>query len=151
MENAQIRCGVLHGGKTQDQREAALENYKRGTFRILIATDVAGRGLDIPDVAHVVNFDMPLKIENYSHRIGRTGRAGKDGVASTLLTDSTRPCFMSCGSIWNRRTRTSRRNWRSIRRRTRSPVKEMRAADCFEISWYVGTRVTSTRGKFERG
>ena len=53
-----------------------LENYKRGTFRILIATDVAGRGLDIPDVAHVVNFDMPLKIENYSHSIGRTvGRA----------------------------------------------------------------------------
>mgnify|MGYP001241142809 CR=1 FL=1 len=93
VENAQIRCGVLHGGKTQDQREAALENYKRGTFRILIATDVAGRGLDIPDVAHVVNFDMPLKIENYSHRIGRTGRAGKDGVASTLLTDSDEAMF----------------------------------------------------------
>jgi ATP-dependent RNA helicase DDX23/PRP28 len=93
VENAQIRCGVLHGGKTQDQREAALENYKRGTFRILIATDVAGRGLDIPDVAHVVNFDMPLKIENYSHRIGRTGRAGKNGVASTLLTDSDEAMF----------------------------------------------------------
>jgi ATP-dependent RNA helicase DDX23/PRP28 len=93
VENAQIRCGVLHGGKTQDQREAVLENYKRGTFRILIATDVAGRGLDIPDVAHVVNFDMPLKIENYSHRIGRTGRAGKDGVASTLLTDSDEAMF----------------------------------------------------------
>ena len=93
VENAQIRCGVLHGGKTQDQREAALENYKRGTFRILIATDVAGRGLDIPDVAHVVNYDMPLKIENYSHRIGRTGRAGKDGVASTLLTDSDEAMF----------------------------------------------------------
>jgi ATP-dependent RNA helicase DDX23/PRP28 len=93
VENAQIRCGVLHGGKTQDQREAALENYKRGTFRILIATDVAGRGLDIPDVAHVVNYDMPLKIENYSHRIGRTGRAGKNGVASTLLTDSDEAMF----------------------------------------------------------
>ncbi|CAH0366449.1 unnamed protein product [Pelagomonas calceolata] len=93
VENAQIRCGVLHGGKTQDQREAALENYKRGTFRIFIATDVAGRGLDIPDVAHVVNYDMPLKIENYSHRIGRTGRAGKDGVASTLLTDSDEAMF----------------------------------------------------------
>ena len=93
VENAQIRCGVLHGGKTQDQREAALENYKRGVFRILIATDVAGRGLDIPDVAHVVNFDMPLKIENYSHRIGRTGRAGKNGVASTLLTDSDEAMF----------------------------------------------------------
>ena len=93
VQNAQLRCGVLHGGKTQDKREEALNNYKNGVFRILIATDVAGRGLDIPDVAHVINFDMPLKIENYSHRIGRTGRAGKDGVASTLLTDSDEPMF----------------------------------------------------------
>jgi len=79
---------VIHGGKTQEHRDSTLAAYKAGSISILIATDVAGRGLDIPDVSHVVNYDMPLKIENYSHRIGRTGRAGKDGVATTFLTSS---------------------------------------------------------------
>ena len=76
------------GGKTQDQREAALESFRNGEFQVLVATDVAARGLDIPDVTHVINYDMPNKIENYCHRIGRTGRAGKEGLATTLLTDN---------------------------------------------------------------
>ncbi|KAH8073699.1 helicase [Aureococcus anophagefferens] len=88
LSTAGLRSSVLHGGKTQEHRDATLAAYKAGSVTVLVATDVAGRGLDIPDVAHVVNYDMPLKIENYSHRIGRTGRAGKDGVATTLLTDS---------------------------------------------------------------
>ena len=60
---------------------------------MLIATDVAGRGLDIPNVAHVINYDMPLKIDNYCHRIGRTGRAGKSGIATTFLTDHDEEVF----------------------------------------------------------
>ncbi|KAF4045480.1 Helicase conserved C-terminal domain [Phytophthora infestans] len=82
-----FRCTILHGGKTQDQREESLKMFREGYCDMLVATDVAGRGLDIPDVTHVVNFDLPSKIQNYSHRIGRTGRAGKDGVAISLLTD----------------------------------------------------------------
>ncbi|KAG7398813.1 hypothetical protein PHYBOEH_010445 [Phytophthora boehmeriae] len=82
-----FRCTILHGGKTQDQREESLKIFREGYCDILVATDVAGRGLDIPDVTHVVNFDLPSKIQNYSHRIGRTGRAGKDGVAISFLTD----------------------------------------------------------------
>jgi len=62
--------------------------FRAGVVQILVATDVAGRGLDIPDVTLVVNYDMPNKIENYCHRIGRTGRAGKSGTALTFITDS---------------------------------------------------------------
>ncbi|CAI7854053.1 unnamed protein product [Closterium sp. NIES-54] len=77
---------TLHGGKTQEQREVSLEGFRTKKFNVLVATDVAGRGIDIPDVAHVINFDMPGNIEMYTHRIGRTGRAGKTGVATTFLT-----------------------------------------------------------------
>ena len=87
LEGAGLSVGILHGGKSQDQREETLGLFRRGDFRILVATDVAGRGLDIANVTHVFNFDCPNKIETYCHRIGRTGRAGKSGVATTLLTD----------------------------------------------------------------
>ena len=87
ISNEGFRCTILHGGKTQDQREESLRMFREGYCDMLVATDVAGRGLDIPDVTHVVNFDLPSKIQNYSHRIGRTGRAGKDGVAISFLTD----------------------------------------------------------------
>lgn len=87
LETANRRAGVLHGGKSQDEREKTLEKFRTGEVRILVATDVAGRGLDIADVTHVVNYDMPNKIANYCHRIGRTGRAGKSGVATTFVTE----------------------------------------------------------------
>ncbi|KAF2166652.1 hypothetical protein M409DRAFT_23283 [Zasmidium cellare ATCC 36951] len=76
---------ALHGSKTQDQREAALAALRNGTTDVLVATDLAGRGIDVPDVGLVVNFNMATNIESYTHRIGRTGRAGKQGVAITFL------------------------------------------------------------------
>jgi ATP-dependent RNA helicase DDX23/PRP28 len=76
---------TLHGSKTQDQREAALRSLRDGTTEVLVATDLAGRGIDVPDVSLVVNFTMASNIESYTHRIGRTGRAGKTGVAITFL------------------------------------------------------------------
>lgn len=82
-----FRVTILHGGKSQDQREESLKGFREGYCDVLVATDVASRGLDIPDVTHVVNYNLPLKIESYSHRIGRTGRAGKQGIAISLLTD----------------------------------------------------------------
>lgn len=75
---------TLHGSKTQAQREAALASLKEGRTDVLVATDLAGRGIDITDVSLVVNFNMPGSIESYTHRIGRTGRAGKSGVAITF-------------------------------------------------------------------
>ncbi|CAF0771030.1 unnamed protein product [Brachionus calyciflorus] len=77
---------TLHGGKGQEQRDFALSSLKQGNKEILVATDVAGRGIDIKDVSLVINYDMAKSIEDYTHRIGRTGRAGKSGTAITLLT-----------------------------------------------------------------
>ena len=76
----------LHGDLNQSRRELVLNRFRKGTVTLLVATDVAARGLDISDVSHVFNYDMPADAEDYVHRIGRTGRAGKKGVAITLLT-----------------------------------------------------------------
>lgn len=78
-------CTTLHSGKNQEQREAALASLRSGEVDILVATDLAGRGIDVPDVSLVVNFQMAGNIESYVHRVGRTGRAGKMGVAVTFL------------------------------------------------------------------
>lgn len=77
---------TLHGGKSQEQREAALAQLRSGDADCLVATDLAGRGIDVADVSLVVNFNMAKNIEDYTHRIGRTGRAGKSGTAITFLT-----------------------------------------------------------------
>ncbi|MED6225052.1 DEAD-box ATP-dependent RNA helicase 37 [Stylosanthes scabra] len=79
---------TIHGDRTQQEREMALRSFKSGNTPILVATDVAARGLDIPHVAHVVNFDLPNDIDDYVHRIGRTGRAGKKGLATAFFNDN---------------------------------------------------------------
>uniref|UniRef100_A0A8C4VF63 RNA helicase n=1 Tax=Falco tinnunculus TaxID=100819 RepID=A0A8C4VF63_FALTI len=76
----------LHGSREQCDREQALDDFKRGKVRILVATDLASRGLDVHDITHVFNFDFPRNIEEYVHRVGRTGRAGRTGKAVTLVT-----------------------------------------------------------------
>ncbi|MDO5621868.1 MAG: DEAD/DEAH box helicase [Paracoccus sp. (in: a-proteobacteria)] len=76
-----FKTGAIHGNKSQGQRERALEAFRKGDVHVLVATDVAARGLDIPEVAHVYNYDLPNVAENYVHRIGRTARAGRDGRA----------------------------------------------------------------------
>ncbi|KAK2985380.1 hypothetical protein RJ640_029337 [Escallonia rubra] len=79
---------TIHGDRTQQEREQALRSFKSGNTPILVATDVAARGLDIPHVSHVVNFDLPNDIDDYVHRIGRTGRAGKTGLATAFFNDN---------------------------------------------------------------
>ncbi|MEO1318662.1 MAG: DEAD/DEAH box helicase, partial [Pseudomonadota bacterium] len=81
-------CGALHGDLDQSVRMATLDGFRNGTIKILVASDVAARGLDIPNVSHVVNFDVPTHPEDYVHRIGRTGRAGRDGTAFSIYTPS---------------------------------------------------------------
>jgi superfamily II DNA/RNA helicase len=78
----------IHGDKTQMQRSNVIKKFKSGDCRVMIATDVAARGLDINDVEYVVNYDFPLDIENYVHRIGRTARSNKKGTSITLITSS---------------------------------------------------------------
>jgi Superfamily II DNA and RNA helicases len=83
-------AGALHGDMDQRARMTMLENFRRGKLKLLVASDVAARGLDIPDVSHVFNFDVPTHSEDYVHRIGRTGRAGRSGKAFTLVTHADR-------------------------------------------------------------
>ncbi|KAK3245908.1 DEAD-box ATP-dependent RNA helicase 52B [Cymbomonas tetramitiformis] len=78
---------TIHGDRTQQEREAALRSFRSGQTPVLVATDVAARGLDIPNVTHVINFDLPSDIDDYVHRIGRTGRAGKKGLATAFFTE----------------------------------------------------------------
>ncbi|HHV71134.1 MAG TPA: DEAD/DEAH box helicase [Clostridia bacterium] len=89
VENLRIRGYIadgLHGGLTQRQREKVMQNFRKGNIELLVATDVAARGLDIDQLSHVINFDIPQDPESYVHRIGRTGRAGRSGVAYTFIT-----------------------------------------------------------------
>ena len=85
-----IKAVAIHGDRSQGQRTAALAGFRAGTYRVMVATDVAARGLDIPDVSHVINFDLPDASESYIHRIGRTARMGKAGEALSLVTPEER-------------------------------------------------------------
>ncbi|RLC93828.1 MAG: RNA helicase, partial [Chloroflexi bacterium] len=85
-----FQAEALHGELSQQARETVLGRFRRGRLALVVATDVAARGLDIEDVSHVINYDLPLNPEYYVHRIGRTGRAGKKGIAITLVTPQER-------------------------------------------------------------
>lgn len=81
LKSNDIKTGVIHGDKSQGARQNALKNFKNGKTRVLVATDIAARGIDVNDLTHVFNYDMPEEAEAYVHRIGRTGRAGKEGTS----------------------------------------------------------------------
>ena len=80
-----FNAGVIHGDRSQSQRNAALNGFQEGRYQVLVATDVASRGLHVDDVAHVINYDLPKMAEDFIHRVGRTGRAGMQGRASSLV------------------------------------------------------------------
>jgi ATP-dependent RNA helicase RhlE len=80
-----IKSGLIHGNKSQNFRNKTIEEFKNGTTRVLVATDVAARGIDVADVTHVINYQLPMSMDSYIHRIGRTGRAGKTGRAITFV------------------------------------------------------------------
>ena len=85
-----IPCAAIHSDKTQNQRTRALEGFRKGQVRVLVATDIASRGIDVPDVSCVVNLELPLETESYVHRIGRTARAGESGAAISFVTPEER-------------------------------------------------------------
>ena len=86
LDRAGISTAAIHSNRTQGQRDRALESFKRGSIRVLVATDIAARGIDVNGISHVVNLDIPQQAEDYIHRIGRTGRAGAEGDAITFVT-----------------------------------------------------------------
>jgi ATP-dependent RNA helicase RhlE len=84
LERAGLRAAAIHGNKSQNARTRALDAFKKGELRVLVATDLAARGIDIDAVSHVINFDLPNVPETYVHRIGRTARAGASGIAMSM-------------------------------------------------------------------
>ena len=98
-----FQAGALHGDMAQDRRTATLERFRLGEIPILVASDVAARGLDIDDITHVFNFDVPYNAEDYVHRIGRTGRAGARGEAVSLVTEEDRPLLVAIEKLIGRR------------------------------------------------
>jgi ATP-dependent RNA helicase RhlE len=81
---------MIHGNRSQSQRTKALAGFQQGHFQVLVATDVASRGIHVEEIVHVINYDLPGDAESFIHRVGRTGRVGKNGCASTLFTRSER-------------------------------------------------------------
>ena len=93
--------GVIHSNKEQNYRFNTVKQFQNGTFRVIIATDIVARGLDVSEVSHVVNFDMPEQPENYIHRIGRTGRADKNGIAISFITPAEKERQQAIESLMN--------------------------------------------------
>ena len=98
-------CDAIHGNKSQNARENALANFKSGRTRVLVATDIAARGIDVEGVTHVINLDLPNEPESYVHRIGRTARAGASGVARARRSAPCRTSRPSTSRAWARRAR----------------------------------------------
>ena len=96
------RIGVIHSNKSQNFRINAVNRFQEGTLQVLIATDLASRGLDISDISHVINFDTPVIPEDYMHRIGRTGRVDKDGIAITFYSEVEREFLISVEQFMNK-------------------------------------------------
>ena len=86
LDRSGISGAAIHGNRSQGQRQQALDGFKRGRHRVLVATDIVARGIDVDDITHVINFDLPNVPEDYVHRIGRTARAGKSGTAFSLFS-----------------------------------------------------------------
>ncbi len=103
LQRDQINADAIHGNKSQNARVRALEDFKIGKVKVLVATDIAARGLDIEDLPHVVNFDLPHVAEDYVHRIGRTGRAGATGQALSLVGAEDRPLLSAIERLINRK------------------------------------------------
>ena len=100
---ASIAATAIHGNKSQAARERALDGFKRGHLRVLVATDIAARGLDIKELSHVINYDLPNEPESYVHRVGRTGRAGLTGAAISFCASEERPYLRDIERLTKRR------------------------------------------------
>ncbi len=103
LARASIGAAAIHGNKSQSARERALAEFRRGTTRVVVATDLASRGLDVRGITHVVNYDIPVDAESYVHRVGRTGRAGASGIAVSFCSSGERSALASIERLTRRR------------------------------------------------
>jgi ATP-dependent RNA helicase RhlE len=118
-----VPAATIHGDRSQSQRTAALQGFQRGRFRILVATDLASRGIHVQDIAHVINYDLPDVPEDFIHRVGRTGRAGRHGVASTLFTRDQRSDLFQLERVLGQRIEQIRLTDVSFERERNQPMQ----------------------------
>jgi ATP-dependent RNA helicase DeaD len=115
----------IHGGRSQRQRDLALQGLRSGKIRVLVATDIAARGIDVPEIEHVINYDLPFVAEDYLHRIGRTGRAGRSGSALCMVAPADRKLWRSIERLMDRRegrsSKEQREETQSLRREFAAP------------------------------
>ena len=99
LKKNRIHADAIHGNKSQQARQNALNNFKSGNLKVLVATDIAARGIDVDNLTHVINFDLPNVAETYVHRIGRTGRAQNSGVAMSFCDQEEREFLMDINKL----------------------------------------------------
>ncbi len=127
LKRAVAKAAVIHGDLPQSQREKIMAAFRTGDIKYLIATDVMSRGIDVNDLSHVVNYDLPMDIENYVHRIGRTGRIGKDGIAVSFVTPEQGPLLTDIEMMINRLIEPDRiEGFEAVSQKERKPPAEVK-------------------------
>ena len=121
-----INAAMIHGDRSQSQRTAALTGFQRGQYRVLVATDLAARGIHVQDIAHVINYDLPDVAENFIHRVGRTGRAGEQGLASTFFVREQRTELFQLERVLGIRIERVSANGQMSEKKAHDPVKSER-------------------------
>ena len=148
LEKAGMFSAAIHGNKSQSARQKALEAFRRKQVSVLVATDVAARGIDIDGVTHVINFDMPVEAESYVHRIGRTGRAGAEGVAISFCTDDERGELHSIERLIGQKiVRTEKKQSEVGSQSARSGSQESRGLPTVEKQGRQGNSKSPARAK----
>jgi len=127
LERAGISAEAIHGNKSQNARQRALESFKTGQCWVLVATDIAARGIDIDDISHVINFELPHEPESYVHRIGRTARAGASGVAWSLVDPSEIKRLRAVERLTRMKPEVLKVDLGDVRQRPQQPAAESRA------------------------
>src|SRR5690606_20902447 len=102
LEKSGVPTEAIHGNKSQGARQRALDNFRNGKARVLVATDIAARGIDVADITHVINYELPNEPESYVHRIGRTARAGRSGIAISFCDNAERGHLRSIEKLTKR-------------------------------------------------
>ncbi len=153
MERAGIPALSIHGAKDQDERTAVMKQFKDGDGNVLIATDVSARGIDIPDVHYVINYDLPEKSENYVHRVGRTGRGVNKGVALSFCSEDEKPRLEEIQRFLNKEIEVLKISKRDYARTLDIPAKETSLPAMIEEheAWLKAKRKRKKRSRDKAG